>query len=159
MSDKMKKNMAFDDNVNENIIEYFEEKLNNMNKKKSELDPYFKRMIKTDEITQDDHGMIGLFFLEYTSIIMDLYLLGRMFKQFSKKDYPEEIYQEFTKNNIVLAGAEHIETYKSVLTKLGFSTLYEKKATGYPYTNPDARCVVTDVDFLKNYELPKCLSG
>ena len=72
-------------------------------------------MSKTGEITRDDDEFIRQFFAYHPAIVMDFYLLGRMFKKFSKQGYPGEVYQEFTKNNIILAGNSHIGAYKLIV--------------------------------------------
>ncbi len=77
-----------------------------------------------------------------------------MFKIFNRKGYPGELYQQFTKNNIILAGNAHIYAYKTILTKLGFSTIYEKTDL---INSQEDRCVSIDANFLRKYELPKCL--
>lgn len=58
-------------------------------------------------------------------IIMDMYLLSRLFKTFKFRGRETEIHQDTVKNAIIMAGGRHIQHYIEFLKELGFDTVYE----------------------------------
>lgn len=60
------------------------------------------------------------------TFFMDAYLLARVFKDYKKKDYPGEKYQEKAKKIIIHTGNFHIDTYIEFFKEMKFTEIYSK---------------------------------
>ena len=78
-------------------------------------------------------------FLQCGAALMDMYILGRLFKKFVPKT-EDDISAEYAKNIIIITGARHTQTYLEFFKKINSEVLYETK---YTTTGIDAtkRCV------------------
>ncbi len=99
---------------------------------------YFKHITKIS-----DYSNIGV-------LLMDAYLLARVFRDYEKKNRLHEVYQKKSNKIIIYAGYYHILNYVEFLTRIGFTKIYDKTnivlkndqiifATGHD--NPTMQCI------------------
>jgi len=171
-SDKLKKNFMDmpDKKVKEVIMNYYSDKIKKLINPK--LNVEIKLMMLTNgkeemNFEKDNYDALFYFFIEYGVYIMDIYILGRLFKKFNDPDKNKQ----FTKNSVIIAGNSHIKNYEEVLKKIGFNVVfnYEVSRTNIDSmidhyfelekegsTELQKRCIDLDnSNFLKKIELPK----
>jgi hypothetical protein len=103
---------------------------------------------KLSGVKDDDILMIGAFVFKMAQKIMDLYVLCRVFKRFSKKT-ENNPHEDVATKIIIVAGNDHIESYVDFLTnKLDYQPVYKNMArikTGFDEDidpiNTNNRCV------------------
>lgn len=128
-------------NVGEIVGNNFEPNITLRYKKdqKSDDNDIVKEMIKTNKITYDSLYLISRILWSYDVALMDVYMLGRIFKQFKQKT-PDDIFSESADNIIIIAGNNHIKSYIDFFTKIDSKIIYQSP----PFKeslSPDNRCV------------------
>jgi hypothetical protein len=81
--------------------------------------------------------------LDYGAAIMDIYLIGRIFKQFKRKS-PGDIFAESADNIIIICGDFHIDNYINFFNKINSSIIYRtniKCDDDDPPIKPEDRCI------------------
>lgn len=128
-------------NMNEVVGNNFEPNINvhYINYRLSDDDEIFKDMFKSNKITLRSLSIISRIIWGYDLALMDVYMLGRIFKQFKHKSQ-DDIFSESADNIIIIAGNKHIKSYIDFFTKIGSEVIYQSQPLVEPIKNRD-RCV------------------
>ena len=86
-------------------------------------DDIIKELIKTNKMTDDSIYIIWAILVGYGVSLMDLYMLGRIFKTFKQKTV-YDISAESAENIIIVAGNYHINNYIDFFNKIDSKMLY-----------------------------------
>jgi hypothetical protein len=89
-----------------------------------EFDNNFKEMLKSKKIDSEMTAYLYTLLSNIGTSLMDVYMLGRIFKQFKQK-LPNDISAETADNIIIVAGHMHIKNYSNFFTKIGGNVVYE----------------------------------
>lgn len=100
-----------------------------------------------DSIISDKETIFGIrwLILDFSSIIMDIYLLARTLKKFDPKKREETtvIKQEYANDIIIIAGDAHIKTYVEFYKNISSDILFNDES--------NERCVKNPSDILEKY--------
>lgn len=110
---KLRETLVYKKNLDKEIKKLYKKVCENL--KKGEDSIQLRKMFR------------GLFF--YNNMLMDGYLIGRMFKRFVDEEYP------YAENIMVLAGDNHCQTYRELLKYLRF------KVVAKTFSTPEENCV------------------
>ena len=120
---------------------------------KKDIDPIINNISTKEEINFSDINKLSDLLHEFAVMIMDIYILGRLFK-------------EYVQNSIIIAGRNHTDKYEDILKNIGYKVIFSKdiykmewheRESGHPdlYSK---RCIdVSDAQFIKEERLPNCV--
>ena len=130
-------------NVNDFVLKHFEPNIYQKYKDVFKHRNVIKDIVLTKKISYNHASDLDLFYATiYGFALVDIYLLGRLFKKFIPRD--TGIHSTSTNNIIIIAGQLHINEYVDFLTKIGSKIIHEP--TKIPNIsmiakNPSKRCV------------------
>ena len=120
-----------DTQLRKKIQKFFVKKLSekvfkNLDKRVKELYKYIYEQIKMDNYPLEEIKDLRKIFkhlFQYNNLLMDFYLIGRMFKRFDDQLHP------YAENVMILAGDAHCKTYRELLKYLGFRKMKSSYST------------------------------
>ena len=136
LSEVVKNN--FEPNINLNY--------NSSTRKISNANNIIKEMVKSNKLRYASIYVIDHILQYYKLALMDIYMLGRIFKKFEQKS-STDIFSESANNIIIIAGQKHIESYINFFNKIGSNILYQFSPIVERIT-PENRCVpMKEIEF------------
>lgn len=105
-----------DPEVVQSLLNYYRQRISDLPKFITEVEEYIS-VLKRGYVNHGTSRKLGKQLIIIYSIVLDLYLLGRIFRKFQDADSPTNI--------LIYVGDAHAEAIRGFLTQLGFEKIHE----------------------------------